>query len=62
MHPVWIGNFALDHARIVGGDDPAEFRDRELRAVLRDQADVQSTEAIAAVARNLKDRESRRVM
>jgi hypothetical protein len=59
MHPTRIGNLALDHALTVGGYDLAEFRNRELLTILGDQVvDVQSTTAIAAVARNLKDRES----
>jgi hypothetical protein len=59
MHPARIGNLALDYARTVGGNDLAEFRNRELLTVLGDQADgAEPAMPIAAVARNLKDRDT----
>jgi hypothetical protein len=59
VHPARIGNLALDHAGAVGGDDLAEFRNRELLTLLGNLADgAEPATPIAAVASNLKDRDA----
>ena len=51
MHPPRIGNLALDHVRIVGRYNPAEFWNRELLTVLRDQAGgAEPATSITAIA------------
>jgi len=53
MHPAHVVQVSRHHPRTVGGDDVAQFRNRQLPAVLCDQAgDAQPAAAVAPVARH----------
>jgi hypothetical protein len=50
MNAAEIGHLTLDHARAIGSDDVAQFRDRELRAMVGEQpVDVQPSHAVTQV-------------